>query len=167
MSNPTPRPVGLLDALLAMTTRARCRAAWEAGARQTADSSPPAAGAAPGWEACACGSSSWRRLHFPPSHPLSTRLPVHLHRVSAGRGPAALDVSDALILGRCGHCTARHRLLQRPALLPTSSRQDAGLTLDLSLCSRSSDCPGVLPHFYPNGAPVSSIFPSRFLPSPV
>lgn len=65
------------------------------GRKDGSDTSPPAAGAAPGWEARASGSGSWRRL---PS-------PVHLHLVSAGLRPAALDVSDALDSGRSGHCS--------------------------------------------------------------
>lgn len=93
-----------------MATRARCRAVWEAGARQTADSFRRRRG-----QLGLGGPRLRERLlaaaALPTLSPLSTRLPAHLHLVSAGRGPAALDVSDALILGRCGLCTARHRLL--------------------------------------------------------
>lgn len=55
---------------------------------------------------------------------------MRLYLVSAGRGPAALDVTDVLRAGE----TWPLRLpgtgcLTRPALLPASSRQDARLTL--------------------------------------
>lgn len=103
-----------------MATRVRCCAAWEAG-RLAAQTLPrPRLEQLRGCGAGACGSGCW------PRRP----LPEHLYLVSAGRGPIALDVSD--VLG-----AEEMRLLQplgtrcftRPALPPTSSRQDTRLTL--------------------------------------
>lgn len=90
---------------------------------------------------------------------------MHLYLVRAGRGPTALDVRAVLGAGET-------RPLQplvtscfaRPAVLPASSRQGAGLTLGI-LCSCSLDDARSLPRFHRTRAAMSFPIP-RQLPAP-
>lgn len=142
-------------ALQDMATRARCCAAWEAAGRTTETPPSPGLEGLRGWGRGTRGSGSR------PRRPSS----VHLYLVRAGPGPTALDVRAVLGAGETRPLQSRvTSCFARPAMLPASSRQGAGLTLGI-LCSCSLDDARSLPRFHRTRAAMSFPIP-RQLPAP-